>query len=162
MVIINQLPSSIALIVYDFDGVMTDNRVLINQTGEESVYVHRGDGLGISMIRKIGIPQLILSTETNPIVKFRAKKLKIPVIHNVEDKKDTLIQYCEKQSVSLEDVIYVGNDVNDIDTMKIVGYAVCPKDAHPQIKKIANHVLNSNGGYGVIRELTDKVINPNN
>ena len=75
--------------------------------------------------------------------------------------KDTLIQYCEKQSVSLEDVIYVGNDVNDIDTMKIVGYAVCPKDAHPQIKKIANHVLNSNGGYGVIRELTDKVINPN-
>ena len=159
MVIINQLPSSIALIVYDFDGVMTDNRVLINQTGEESVYVHRGDGLGISLIRKIGIPQLILSTETNPIVKFRAKKLKIPVIHNVEDKKDTLMQYCEKQSVSLEDVIYVGNDVNDIDAMKIVGYAVCPKDAHPQIKKIANHVLKSNGGYGVIRELTDKVIN---
>ena len=139
---------------------MTDNRVLINQTGEESVYVHRGDGLGISLIRKIGIPQLILSTETNPIVKFRAKKLKIPVIHNVEDKKDTLMQYCEKQSVSLEDVIYVGNDVNDIDAMKIVGYAVCPKDAHPQIKKIASHVLKSNGGYGVIRELTDKVINP--
>lgn len=144
---------AIQLIVYDFDGVMTNDKVIVSEDGKESVMVNRGDGLAVSMIRNIGIPQLILSTETNKIVKARAKKLSVPVLSGIADKKKALRRYCHRNNIDLKKVVFVGNDINDIDAMRIVGYPITPKDAHKTVKKNAKLITKAKGGEGVVREL---------
>ena len=141
------------LIVYDFDGVMTDNKVLVDENGKEAVYVSRADGYGVSRIKQLGIKQIILSTEVNPVVAARAKKLGIPVIHGVEDKKTILENYIKDNGFSHELIFYVGNDLNDYDAMQLAGTKCAPKDAEPEILEIADWVSEKNGGNGVIREL---------
>ena len=150
--------SKIKLIVYDFDGVMTDNHVYVSQDGVEMAMCHRGDGLGVGIIRDLGIDQVIISTEVNPIVAKRAEKLKIPVIHKVKDKAQALKEYCAEKNISAEDVMYIGNDTNDLEAMKLAGIKGAPKDAEPEILAIADWVSSKNGGYGVIRELA-RVLN---
>lgn len=150
--------SDIEFIVYDFDGVMTDNRAIIFQDGTEAVIVNRADGLGVDRIRVLKIPQLILSTETNRVVKARAAKLGLEVIASCKDKKHALINYCEQHDYDLQKTLYVGNDLNDLEVMKIVGFAVAPADADPNIKSIAKLVTKAKGGEGVIRELSDVLI----
>ncbi len=145
----------IDLIVYDFDGVMTDNRVIIFQDGTEAVIVNRSDGLGVDRFRSFGIPQLILSTEKNPVVKARAAKLHLEVIASCKDKKNELKKYCKKMKYDLSNVAYIGNDINDLEAMKIVGYPIAPADAHVEVKKIARIITKTMGGNGVIRELLD-------
>lgn len=143
------------LIVYDFDGVMTDNRVMIDENGKETVYVHRGDGYGVRMIKdELMIPQVILSTEANPVVVRRAEKLKIPAIYNAGDsKRNILANYCAGHGYDLFGVLYVGNDINDLEAMKLCGYRTCPADAEPEILDISDYVFKARGGYGVVREL---------
>lgn len=143
----------IDLIVYDFDGVMTDNRVIVDENGKESAVVSRGDGYGVGMIRRLGIPQMILSTEVNPIVAHRAEKLKIPVVHNVPEKAEALKAYCSENGYEPERVLYIGNDLNDYAAMQLVGYKGAPADAEEEILKIADWVSSKIGGYGVVREL---------
>lgn len=150
----------IDLIVYDFDGVMTDNRVIVFQDGTEAVIVDRADGLGVDRFRILGIPQLILSTETNPVVKARAAKLRIEVIASCKDKKLALENYCKQHDYDLNKIIYIGNDLNDLEVMKIVGFPVAPADAHPKIKKVAELITKTKGGEGVIKELSDYLIVP--
>ena len=149
--------NSIKLLVYDFDGVMTDNRVYIDKLGNEMVQVSRADGLGISEIRKLRIKQIILSSETNQVVSARAKKLKLNCIQGVDDKAQTLRLYCENQDIELSDVAYVGNDINDLEVMKLVGITFCPADAHANIKNISQNILQSKGGEGVAREIYDNL-----
>lgn len=144
---------NIRLIVYDFDGVMTDNKVYVDQNGNEFVQVNRADGLGVSEIKKSGINQIIISTETNPVVKKRADKLQIPCINSVDDKAKELEVYCNKNAITLDTVIYVGNDINDKDVMERVGWPMCPSDAVDEIKRISKHIFTSRGGEGVVREL---------
>lgn len=146
---------TIALIIYDFDGVMTDNRVLTFQDGREAVLCHRGDGLAIEIIKKKKIPQLIISSENNSVVSARAQKLNLSVIQglDISAKKKTVIKYCKKYNIPLEKVLYVGNDLNDLEIMRLVGYPVAPADAIKKIKQIAKIITNANGGEGVIREL---------
>ena len=141
------------MIVYDFDGVMTDNRALISASGEEFVYVNRSDGLGISYFKQKNIKQIILSSEKNNVVQARATKLGIECTNGVEDKKEWLIDYCKINSIDLDRVIFVGNDINDLEIMKIVGLPVCPSDAYHEIQVVAKISLVSNGGYGVVREM---------
>ncbi len=148
----------IDLIVYDFDGVMTDNRVIVFQDGSEAVIVNRADGLGVDRFRKYNIPQVILSTETNPVVKARAAKLRIEVIASCDNKKLTLENYCAQNGYDLNKVIYIGNDLNDLEVMKIVGFPVAPADAHPIIKSVAKLITQSKGGEGVVKELSDYMI----
>ena len=145
----------IQLIIYDFDGVMTDNRALLMDDGREAVFVQRGDGLAVAMIKEMGIPQVILSTETNPIVAARARKLGIPVLRKVADKKGAVEALLKKRGVTREHVIFIGNDLNDEGAMLSVGWPIAPADACPQIKKISRIVLSTPGGYGVVRELLD-------
>lgn len=145
----------IDLIVYDFDGVMTDNRVIIFQDGTEAVIVNRADGLGIDRFRSLDIPQLIMSTETNPVVKARAAKLCLEVIDSCKDKKIALENYCAQKGYDLNKVMYIGNDLNDLEVMKIVGFSVAPADAHPEIKKVAKLTTEAKGGEGVVKELSD-------
>ncbi len=145
----------IKLIVYDFDGVMTDNKVYLDQNSNEMVRVNRSDGLAIAIIKEMGIKQIIISTEENPVVSVRAKKLKIKCFHNIDNKKNELKRYCSNNNIDLSEVVYAGNDVNDLEAMQICGCTFCPADAHMNIKKISDYVLKSNGGDGVIREMLD-------
>lgn len=143
------------LIIYDFDGVMTDNRVEVDQNGVETVRVNRSDGLAISELRKRDIPQIIVSTEKNPVVQRRAEKLGIPVSHAVDDKQEFIASYMQERGINPQNVVYVGNDVNDLEAMKIVGMPIAPADAHRAVKKIAKHTTRARGGEGVVRELLD-------
>jgi YrbI family 3-deoxy-D-manno-octulosonate 8-phosphate phosphatase len=143
----------IELIVYDFDGVMTDNRVILREDGLESVIVNRSDGLAVGIIKNRGILQMILSKEQNKVVETRARKLGIPVLKGIDNKKETLIAYCTEKNISLANVVYIGNDINDIEAMGIVAYPICPSDAYEEVKSVSKLVLDAPGGAGVVREL---------
>ena len=122
------------------------------------VQVNRADGLGVAEIKKMGIKQIIISTEKNPVVSARANKLDIHCFQGIDSKKDKLLKYCQEININLSQVAYVGNDINDYDAMAISGFAFCPADAHQNIKEIADHILLTNGGNGVIRELFDVLL----
>jgi YrbI family 3-deoxy-D-manno-octulosonate 8-phosphate phosphatase len=151
------LKNKIKLVVYDFDGVMTDNKVYTDQNGNEMVQVNRADGLGVAEIKKMEIEQIIMSTETNPVVSARAIKLDIPCLQGLDNKKDALLDYSKKNDIDLKNVAYVGNDINDKNVMENTGMTFCPADAHETIKEISDHVFKRNGGDGVIRELLDLI-----
>ena len=136
---------------------MTDNRIFQFQDGREAVIVNRADGLGVQMIKKIGIPQLILSTETNPVVGARARKLRIEFIQGCTNKRQALLDYCRKKKISLSAVLFVGNDVNDLTALRSVGYPVCPGDAANVVKAACRYRLQKAGGFGVVRELADRL-----
>ncbi|MET0934078.1 MAG: acylneuraminate cytidylyltransferase, partial [Mycetocola sp.] len=145
-------------VVTDFDGVHTDNRVWVTEDGRESVLAHRGDGMGISLLRAAGIPVLILSTEANPVVAARAKKLRVEVQHGVADKASALRDWAASVDIPLSRIAYLGNDVNDLGCLDIVGWPVVVADAHPDVLPSARIVLAGNGGDGAVRELTDLIL----
>jgi len=149
---------SCQLLVFDFDGVMTDNRVLVFEDGIEAVFCNRSDGLGINLLKDAGYAMLILSTETNRVVQARAEKIKLPVIHGTTDKKTVLQKYCREHGIPLDKVAYVGNDINDLTVMQICGVSLCPADAYAKINNIASLVLPIKGGDGVIRHLAELII----
>ena len=144
--------------VFDFDGVLTNNLVHVDQNGKESVSCSRADGLAFDVLRKLDKPAFILSTENNPVVTMRAKKLKIPVVQGVEDKVEAIKKLVNKNNYNLKNILYVGNDLNDYLVMQLCGYAMCPADSHSKIKEISDVVLKTNGGNGVVRELLEDVL----
>lgn len=150
-----RLPQKIDLVVFDFDGVMTDNAAYIDSEGRELVRVQRGDGLGVDRLRALGIPMLILSTERNPVVSARAAKLRIDVVQNVSDKKERLQSIIAERGLAPENVVFVGNDVNDLGCFDVAGYTVAVADSHPELLERARHVLTLRGGNGAVRELCD-------
>jgi len=152
-----RLPQKPSLIVFDFDGVFTDNRVLVHEDGSEAVFCDRGDGLALGWLRAVGLRTLILSKEKNKVVSARAEKVGIPVAHGVDEKALFLRKYCREAGVSLADVVYLGNDVNDLECFKIVGCAVAVGDAVPEVKAAADIVLKKSGGRGAIRELIEMI-----
>lgn len=151
--------NEIDALVFDFDGVLTDNKVLVHQDGSESVLCNRGDGLGFDVLRKLQIPTYILSSETNPVVSQRAKKLKTDVIQGTSNKLEALAKLCNEEHYDINKIFFIGNDLNDYHAMKACGYSACPSDSHPKIKQISSHVLSSGGGAGVVRELLDEIFN---
>jgi YrbI family 3-deoxy-D-manno-octulosonate 8-phosphate phosphatase len=148
----------IKLIVFDFDGVMTDNRVLVNDKGSEAVFCHRADGLGIDALRKAKIPAIVLSTEKNPVVAARCKKLRLKCYQGVMNKKDLLKKYLSANKINAANVAYVGNDINDLACFKLVGLAVAVADSCPEIIASADYILKTKGGYGAVREFCDLII----
>jgi YrbI family 3-deoxy-D-manno-octulosonate 8-phosphate phosphatase len=153
-----RLPAKVSLVVFDFDGVMTDDRVWVDQDGRESVAVHRGDGMGIALLRKVGIPAMVLSTEPNPVVAARCRKLGLPVQQGIKDKAEALGQILNERQVDPGQVVYLGNDVNDLPCFPLVGCAVVVADAHPAAKAAADLVLEHKGGRGAVRELVDLIL----
>ncbi|MER6114916.1 acylneuraminate cytidylyltransferase [Streptomyces sp. NPDC001743] len=147
-------------VVLDFDGTQTDDRVLIDADGRETVAVHRGDGLGIAALRKAGVPLLILSTEQNPVVAARAHKLRVPVLHGIDRKDLALKQWCDEQSVAPERVLYVGNDVNDLPCFALAGWPVAVASAHDSVRAAARAVTTTPGGFGAIREIAAWLLGP--
>lgn len=148
----------IKLIIYDFDGVMTNNNVILDENGKESVIVNRADGLAISHFKKIGIKQIIVSTEKNTVVEKRANKINVDCFSGINNKKKVVKNYLEEHDIHSENVIYVGNDINDLEAMNLVGIKIAPSDAVAEIKKIATYVTKRKGGEGVVRELLDLII----
>lgn len=152
--------ADIDAVVLDFDGTQTDDRVLVDSDGRETVAVHRGDGLGIAALRKAGVPLLILSTEQNPVVAARAHKLRVPVLHGVDRKDLALKQWCDEQSLAPERVMYVGNDVNDLPCFALAGWPVAVASAHDSVRAAARAVTTTPGGSGAIREIAAWLLGP--
>ncbi|MEW2496642.1 N-acylneuraminate cytidylyltransferase [Streptomyces nodosus] len=152
--------ADIDAVVLDFDGTQTDDRVLIDSDGREFVSVHRGDGLGIAALRRSGLSMLILSTEQNPVVAARARKLQIPVLHGIDRKDLALKQWCEEQGIAPERVLYVGNDVNDLPCFGLVGWPVAVASAHDVVRGAARAVTTVPGGDGAIREIASWILGP--
>ena len=148
----------IRVIVVDFDGVLTDDKVYVDQEGREMVRCSRADGLAFNILKGLNIKAFILSTEKNPVVVCRAKKIGVPVVYGVSDKFKALKELAKKHRFSLEHVLYVGNDLNDFDVMKACAFRACPNDAAKQIKMIVNVHLKTRGGDGVIREIISEVL----
>jgi N-acylneuraminate cytidylyltransferase len=152
------LPRQVGLLIFDFDGVMTDDRVWVDQEGHESVAANRQDGLGIAMLRKAGIPMLVVSTETNPIVAARCRKLELTSIQGVGDKKAVVQSLIAERRLDPQQVVYLGNDVNDLPCFPLVGCAVVVADAHMDVIPQADLILTRKGGHGAVRELCDLIL----
>ena len=150
------LPEKISLLVMDFDGVLTDNRVWVDESGHELIAANRSDSLGLSILReKTGIEVTVLSREINPVVAQRCKKLNIPCIQAVNEKGIALKRLLQEKHLEADHVIYMGNDTNDLPCFPLVGYAVAPADAHAEVLRRADLVLSRKGGHGAVRELCD-------
>ncbi|MFK4835876.1 cytidylyltransferase domain-containing protein [Microbacterium sp. ZW T2_14] len=149
---------SVDAVVTDFDGVHTDDTVRVDQNGLESVTVSRSDGMGVSLLRAAGIPFLILSTESNPVVAARARKLGVDVRQAAADKAAVLREWAADRGIPLSRIAYLGNDVNDLACLELVGWPVAVPDAHPLVLSAARTVLDSPGGEGAVRDLAERVL----
>jgi YrbI family 3-deoxy-D-manno-octulosonate 8-phosphate phosphatase len=145
--------------IFDFDGVLTNNCVFIDQNGIESVMCSRADGIAFEVLKKLNKFTCIISTEKNPVVVKRAGKLKVQALVGVDNKVDALVKLIDEKKYDISRVLYVGNDLNDYNVMKLCSLSACPSDSHPDIKNIAKIVLKSKGGSGVVRELLESVLN---
>ena len=153
------LPEDIQLLVLDFDGVLTDNRVWVNELGQEMVAANRSDSLGLETLRRLtGIEVLVLSRETNPVVAARCQKMKLPVLQAVQDKATAIRGVIAKKLLSSSQVVFMGNDINDLPVFPVVAFAAAPADAHPEVIRQADLVLTMPGGRGAVRELCDILI----
>ena len=155
------MPEKIGLIVCDFDGVLTDNKVWTDQDGTEMVAAFRSDSMRILELRERGIEVMILSSEPNRVVEARAKKMGVEAVHGVgiQEKGRVLREILEQKNVRAENVVYVGNDLNDLPCFEMVGWSVAVADAYPEVLRAADHVLTRAGGQGAVRELCDLILN---
>lgn len=152
-----KIPDNISCVVFDFDGVFTDNAVYIDENGHEQVMTNRSDGMGISLLKNEGLPILVISSESNPIVYKRCEKLGIECIYGIKNKEQVLSNWLLHNKIT-SGIIYVGNDINDIDCLKMAEFSVVPADAHPKVLSCADLILKNKGGYGAVRELCDIII----
>jgi 3-deoxy-D-manno-octulosonate 8-phosphate phosphatase (KDO 8-P phosphatase) len=154
------LPDSvkkIRLLAFDFDGVFTDNAVYVCEDGTETVRCFRGDGIGLRKLEEHGIEAIIISTETNPVVSARSRKLGIRCVQGCEDKVLTLEGICKERGIMFEEVAFVGNDVNDLACLRRVGLPIVVNDAHPDLIPFAKYRTRLAGGHGAVREICDLV-----
>ncbi len=156
--ILKAVAQRIKMIIFDFDGVFTDNRVLVLQDGSEGVFCCRADGLGVEAIRRQGISLMVLSKEKNPVVTARCQKLNIFCTQGCDNKSEVLKQEASKLGIFLKDVAYMGNDINDLECLKIVGLPACVLDSHPDVVAVSLYVTQTKGGYGAVREFCDYIV----
>lgn len=148
----------VRLLVLDFDGVMTDNRVLVLEDGREAVLCSRGDGMGIGLLKGAGVPVAVLSKEVNPVVGARCRKLGIPHLQGIDDKLAELRRMVARHGLDLAQVAYMGNDINDLECMQAAGVAIAPADSHPEALRVAALVTTAIGGFGAVREVCDLLL----
>lgn len=151
----------IKLLAMDFDGVMTDGLIYVDQDGKESVRCSRKDGLGIEMIKKAGLQAIVISKEANPVVSARCAKLKIPCWQKVQDsegKLEILKRFMEEQKLSADEVAYMGDDINDLAALKYAGLAITVADGHPEVQKIAHYTTKARGGQHAVREVCELLL----
>ena len=151
------MPEGIKLVILDFDGVLTDNRVWTDQDGREAVASNRSDSEGLSQLRSSGVEAMVLSKEMNPVVAARCRKLNLPFLQGIQDKAQALENLLQERGLGPGQVVYLGNDTNDLACFPRVGWAVAVADAYPEVKRRADLVLAHNGGHGAVRELCDLI-----
>jgi N-acylneuraminate cytidylyltransferase len=156
------LPASVKLLVMDFDGVLTDNRVWVDENGHEQIAAYRSDSMGLWEIRKQGVESLVISMETNPVVSARCKKMQVPVLQGINHKDEVLKQYLAEHGIDPADVVYMGNDINDLVCFAVAGCAAAPCDAEPEILRQADIILTRRGGHGAVREMCDLILQQHN
>ncbi len=154
------MPEAIKMIICDFDGVVTNNLVLTDENGKETVSASRSDSMHIKTLREKGIEVMILSSEPNPVVMARAKKMGVEAMHGIgmQDKGRVMREVLEQKNVKAETVVYIGNDLNDLPCFEIAGWSVAVADAYPEVIRAADFVLTKTGGHGAIRELCEIVL----
>ena len=152
-----KLARNIQFVIFDFDGVFTDNKVIINENGEESVTCNRSDGLGLFKLKQPGVDLLILSAEPNTVVKHRANKLKISCVNSCKDKLKILLREVKRKKLTLKQVAYVGNDINDLACLKVVGFPILVRDAHKDVLSYGKYRTKLAGGNGAVREVCDLI-----
>ena len=152
------IPQQVDLVVFDFDGVLTDNRVWVDQDGREMVAANRSDSLGLEQMRKTGIQAIVISKEVNPVVAARCRKLKLEYMQAVDDKATLLKKLLDERQIDPRNVMYVGNDTNDLPCFPVAACAVAVADAHPAVLRAADIVLTQRGGHGAVRELCDMLV----
>jgi len=151
-------------IVFDFDGVFTNNKVLVSDNGNETVICDRGEGLGLELLRKFcneekhNINLFILSREKNNVVSSRAKKLSIECFQGIDNKLEFLQSELSSEGLTNDGLVYLGNDLNDLEVMDFAGFSVAPIDSHQRILSIADEVIEKKGGYGFVREFIERFI----
>ena len=153
--ILQEAIRKIRLVAFDFDGVFTDNMVYVLQDGSEAVRCNRSDGIGLQKLKKLSIETVIISTEANPVVSARARKLKIRCLQDCEDKRTTLESIVRESGISLDEVAFVGNDINDLECLTHVGLPIVVHDAYQDVISIAAYRTKARGGYGAVREICD-------
>lgn len=155
----------VKLFLTDVDGCLTDGGMYYSANGEELKRFCVYDGMGMVCLQQAGIPCGILTSENSPIVQARAEKLKLRFLYlgvgsrvnpDCLTKLQAAQQICDQLGITLADVCYVGDDINDVELLSAVGYPYCPPNARPEVKAIQGiHMLNTPGGQGAIRELCD-------
>lgn len=150
---------AVQLLVLDFDGVLTDNRVFVDENGTESVLCNRSDSLGIELLKqKKNIDTIVISKEKNNVVKTRCAKLSIECYSGVDDKLGLLKSISADKNIPLKNIAYIGNDFNDVPCMKNAGVSVAVNDSHETAISVADILLNKKGGYGAVREFIDMLL----
>jgi YrbI family 3-deoxy-D-manno-octulosonate 8-phosphate phosphatase len=154
------IPEKIDLVICDFDGVITDNRVWVDHDGTESVAAYRSDSIRIKELRELGIDLMILSSEIDRVVEARAKKMGVEAVHGIgiHEKGRVMREVLAQKNVKAENVIYIGNDLNDLPCFEIAGWSVAVADAYPEVIRAADYVLSKAGGHGALRELCDLIL----
>jgi N-acylneuraminate cytidylyltransferase len=152
---VSSVLDQIRLLVLDFDGVLTDNRVLVDENGLESVLCSRSDGLGIAATMESGLAIMVLSKERNPVVAARCRKLNVEFVQGCDDKLAALKEICAVRQIKADEVAYMGNDINDLGCMSWVGLPIAVADAEPEAKQIAVLTTAHAGGQGAVREICD-------
>lgn len=156
--VLPHIPGQVQALVLDFDGVLTDDAVYVDENGREQVRASRRDGLGLELLRRAGIPCLVLSKEQNPVVTRRCEKLRVECLQGVDDKLPALERWLAERGGELEYTVYVGNDINDIACLRAAGFSVAVADADPRAKDAADWVCSKPGGYGAVREICELVL----
>ena len=151
--------SNIKLVFFDFDGVFTDNFVYVNDAGNEEVKCYRSDGIGLKRLKEVGVLCYIVSSETNEVVVKRSQKLDIPCLHGVKNKADEITKIMSKLNIDKNNVMFVGNDINDLSALKIVGYPVGVADSFNEINDVILMKTQRKGGHGAVREICDLIYN---
>lgn len=146
---------NIRLVAFDFDGVFTDNSVFVFEDGREAVRCTRSDGMGIGKLKALGLGVVVVSTEVNPVVQARSRKLVIKCINGCNDKLAVINELAAEAGISLDQIAFVGNDVNDLPCLTAVGLPIVVQDAHPDVVPYASYQTKIPGGYGAVREVCD-------
>jgi len=147
----------VRLVIFDFDGVFTDNAVWIDEDGRELVRCTRADGIGLKKLKALGVATAVLSSEVNPVVRARAAKLQIRCEHSHEDKTKAFADLVAEHGCEMQHVAYVGNDINDLPCLVGAGIPIVVADAHPDVMKYAKLVTQKPGGHGAVREVCDRI-----
>jgi 3-deoxy-D-manno-octulosonate 8-phosphate phosphatase (KDO 8-P phosphatase) len=149
----------ISIVLTDVDCVLTDGGMYYTENGDIMKKFHTRDGMGVSLLRRKKIPTIIITKEKTKFVKKWAKKMNVEKLYDgIEKKEDLVTTICSKYDVTLQELAYIGDDINDLELLKKVGLSVTPADGITDAKKICNYICKSKGGEGAFRELADLIL----